>query len=83
MDMAVALSRVPEDVVVCGNLDPVGVFVQSSPAEITTRALSLLNAAAAHRNFVLSSGCDVPATAPLASLDAFYTALKIMPAPHR
>jgi uroporphyrinogen decarboxylase len=83
MDLAVALSRVPEDVVLCGNLDPVGVFVQSSPAEITTRALSLLNAAAAHRNFVLSSGCDVPSTAPLASLDAFYTALKIMPAPHQ
>jgi uroporphyrinogen decarboxylase len=83
MDLAVALSRVPDDVVLCGNLDPAHVFMQSSPAEITTLALGLLKTTAAHRNFVLSSGCDVPPTAPLTSLDALYTALKIMPAPRR
>jgi len=83
MDLAEALARVPADVVLCGNLDPAGVFVQSSPAEITTRALALLKATAAHRNFVLSSGCDVPPNAPLAHLDAFYTALQIMPVPRR
>jgi uroporphyrinogen decarboxylase len=83
MDLAAALTRIPADVVLCGNLDPTGTFVQSSPAEITTRALGLLKATAAHPNFVLSSGCDVPHTAPLAHLDALYTALKIMPVPHR
>ena len=83
MDLAAALARVPADVVLCGNLDPAGVFVQSSPAETTSRALGLLKATAAHRNFVLSSGCDVPPNAPLASLDAFYTALQIMPVPRR
>jgi len=30
----------------------------------------------AHRNYVLSSGCDVPAGAPLANLDAFYAAVE-------
>ena len=83
MDLASALTRVPADVVLCGNLDPTGTFVQSSPAEITTRTLGLLKATAAHPNFVLSSGCDVPSTAPLVNLDALYTALKIMPVPHR
>ena len=83
MDLAEALGRVPADVVLCGNLDPTGVFVQSSPAEITSRALALLKANANHRNWVLSSGCDVPPTAPLTSLDALYTALQIMPAPRR
>ncbi len=83
MDLVTALSRVPADVVLCGNLDPTGVFVQSSPTEITTRTLGMLKATANHRNFVLSSGCDVPPTAPLASLDALYTALKIMPVPLR
>jgi len=81
MDLVTALNRVPPDVVLCGNLDPSGVFVQSSPAEITTRALGLLKATAGHRNFVLSSGCDVPPTAPLGSLDALYTALKVMRVP--
>jgi len=45
------------------------------PAKVTARAGHLLDATAAHRNFVLSSGCDIPPNAPLASLDAFYDAL--------
>lgn len=75
MDLPAALGKVPSDVVLCGNLDPSAVFVQSPGGEIATRTQSLLTATAAHRNFVLSSGCDVPPNAPLASLDAFHTAL--------
>jgi uroporphyrinogen decarboxylase len=76
MDIVAALGKVPADVVLCGNLDPTGVFVQLPPAEITARVTGLLSATAAHRNYVLSSGCDVPPTTPPASLDAFYAALK-------
>lgn len=75
MDLVGALGKVPADLVLCGNLDPAGVFVQLPPAEVTARVAQLLAATAAHRNFVLSSGCDVPPNAPLASLDAFYQAL--------
>ena len=80
MDMVAALGRVPSDVVLCGNLDPTGVLVQLPPDEITERARQLLAATAGSRNFVLSSGCDVPVTAPLASLDAFYAAVVGRPA---
>ena len=83
MDLVTALDKVPAEVVLCGNLDPTGVLVQLPPAEITTRVIGLMKAAAGHRNFVLSSGCDVPPTTPLDHLDAFYLALKIMPAPRR
>ena len=76
MDMAAALEKVPEEVVLCGNLDPAGVFVQLAPAEIEDRATRLLAMVGPRRNFVLSSGCDVPPNTPLASLDAFYAALK-------
>jgi uroporphyrinogen-III decarboxylase len=34
----------------------------------------LLEATAGRKNFVLSSGCDLPPNAPLSSLDAFYQA---------
>jgi uroporphyrinogen decarboxylase len=74
MDLPGALSKVGPEVVLCGNLDPAGVFCQLSPAEIRARASDLLSRTAAHRNYVLSSGCDVPAAAPLANLDAFYAA---------
>ena len=76
MDLPAALSKVGPEVVLCGNLDPAGVFCQLAPVEVTARAADLLARTAAHRNYVLSSGCDVPAGAPLASLDAFYAALK-------
>ena len=75
MDILAALDRVPPEVVLCGNLDPVGVFVQLSPAETKTRAIALLDAAAQRRNFVLSSGCDLPPDSSLDHLDAFYAAL--------
>jgi uroporphyrinogen decarboxylase len=76
MDLPAALGKVSPDVVLCGNLDPAGVFCQLAPAEVTARAADLLAHTAAHRNYVLSSGCDVPAGAPLASLDAIYAAVK-------
>jgi len=76
MDLLAALAQVPPDVILCGNLDPTAVFVQSSPEEITRRTRQLLADTAHHRNYVISSGCDVPPNAPLASLDAFYRAVQ-------
>ena len=75
MDLPAALDKVGPEVVLCGNLDPAGVFCQLPPTELTARVAALLQAASAHRNFVISSGCDVPPNAPLASLDAFYKAV--------
>lgn len=76
MDIVGALARVSPEVVLCGNLDPSAVFLQLPPAEVNVRASQLLAAAKAHRNFVISSGCDVPPGAPLANLDALYQAVK-------
>ena len=76
MDLPAALNKVPGDVVLCGNLDPAGVFCQKSPAEVGAAVTALLDATRAHPNFVLSSGCDIPPNAPLAGLDAFYAALR-------
>ncbi len=74
MDLGAALDQVPPDVVLCGNLDLVGMFCQLSPAEVKTRVADLRSATAAHPNYVLSSGCDLPPGTPLANLDAFFSA---------
>ena len=76
MDIAEALKKVPADVVLCGNLDPAGVFCQLKAGEITAKTAALMTSVAGHRNYVLSSGCDIPPNAPLSSMDAFYEALK-------
>lgn len=72
MDIAIALSKVPADVVLCGNLDPTSVFVQMSTSDLAARTRELLLTTQTHRNFVISSGCDIPPPAPLANLDAFF-----------
>lgn len=76
MDLPAALAQVPETTFVAGNLDPAAVFVRSSPAEVAAATRRLLSAVAGQRNFILSSGCDVPPQTPLANLDAFFTAAR-------
>lgn len=75
MDLPAALQQAPEGIVLCGNLDPTGIFVQASPAEMAQHTRNLLNLTQSSRHFVISSGCDVPARAPLANLDAFFKAV--------
>jgi uroporphyrinogen decarboxylase len=74
MDMGAALDRAG-DSVVCGNIDPASILVQGSPELVGTAAATVLAKAAGRRNLVVSSGCDVPADAPLANLDALFDAV--------
>ena len=75
MNMLDALETCPSDVLVMGNLDPVGVFKMSTPEQVKQSAKNLLEQTAAYKNFVLSSGCDVPPHTPLENVEAFYDAL--------
>jgi MtaA/CmuA family methyltransferase len=55
-----------------GNLDPVGLLAQSTPDAVTSacrQAVATVQAAA-HRRFVLSSGCTLAMETPHANLDA-------------
>jgi len=74
MDIVAALGLVPDDVVLCGNLDPSEVFVNGTVAEVRLKTRTLLDATAQYKNFVISSGCDVPAQAPMQNLWTFFTA---------
>lgn len=79
MDLPAALAQAPANTVICGNLDPTGVFVQASPAEVEQKTRKLLSDTKGIPRFVISSGCDIPAKAPLANLDAFFKALDDTP----
>ena len=72
MDLVQALTEIPATTVLCGNLDPTAVFLQATAEQVAERTGDLLAATNAHRNFVISSGCDVPAESPLSNLDAFH-----------
>lgn len=73
--MVEALADCPEDRLVMGNLDPVGLFKQSSSDEVYTATMNLLQQTASWKNFVLSTGCDVPPHIPAENIKAFYQAL--------
>lgn len=75
MNMLDALQACPSDVLVLGNLDPVGVFKMSTPEQVKQTTMTLLEQTAGYRNYVLSSGCDVPPHVPLQNVEAFYDAL--------
>jgi uroporphyrinogen decarboxylase len=76
MDLPAALRQVPAGTLVCGNLDPSKIFVQSPPDEVRLATRNLLAAMTGQGpgNHVLSSGCDIPPKTPLANLDAFFEA---------
>lgn len=76
IDMLDALRKCPSDVLVMGNLDPVGVFKQSTAEEVYHLTKKLLEKTALYKNFIISSGCDVPPNVPMENIEAFYKALK-------
>ena len=75
MNMVDALDTCPPDVLVMGNLDPVGVLNLSTPEQVKQSVETLLEQTIGYRNFVLSSGCDVPPHTSLENVEAFYEAL--------
>lgn len=72
IDIPEALRKVPGETVVCGNLDPVDIFLRGSPEKVELETESLLSATDGFNNYVISSGCDIPAHAPLVNIQAFF-----------
>lgn len=62
---------VSENILLMGNIDPVGVFLQSGPKEVAQATRILLEGMKGRKKFILSSGCDIPIAAPLENIEAF------------
>lgn len=75
VDICDIIQQVPEDIPVMGNLDPVGVFKEMTPEQVYDKTMELLRRTASYKNFVLSSGCDLPPGVPLPNVQAFLKAL--------
>ena len=73
--MEEVIKEVPKDALAMGNLDPVSLFKDSTPAQMREATLDLLEKMREHPNFVLSSGCDTPPHTPIENVNAFFEAL--------
>ena len=74
VDLTQAEDHIPSEVVIWGNLNPVDVFLKGTPEDIKAQVKNLLNKMKNFDNFVLSSGCDLPAHTPLENIQAFFEA---------
>lgn len=75
VNMQDILPQVPPDRLVFGNLDPAGVIKNSTPDEVRAKTFELLHQTVLFKNFVLSSGCDVPPGTNPENIDAIFEAL--------
>jgi len=76
IDMVSVLEECPADVLVLGNLDPVGLFKSAEPQAIRNAVLDLLERTKQYPNFIISSGCDVPPHTPFTNIEVFYKAIQ-------
>ena len=76
IDLTQVLKEVPSDVLVLGNIDPVGSFKLGTAEQMKASVSELLEKTRGYRNFVISSGCDVPPHAPEANIKAFFETIE-------
>ena len=75
VDMKKALEILPSDIVVMGIVDPV-LFKSATPDEIRADVSRVYNEYSRYENFMISSGCDIPADSKWENLDAYFEKVK-------
>ncbi|SHJ08605.1 methyltransferase, MtaA/CmuA family [Desulfatibacillum alkenivorans DSM 16219] len=71
MDLMAFEDQIPDDVSIIGNIDPVSIVERGSLEDIASETADLVSMMALKRNFVLSTGCAVPFSAPLENVRCF------------
>lgn len=72
VDMDDILPQIPEDRLAFGNIDPARVFKNGTPEDVRGKTWDLLDRTAKYRNFVISSGCDIPPGTLIENIEAFF-----------
>ena len=76
-DMWKLLNTLPRDVIVMGNISPSAVFMCDSTDKMAIDTQTLLRKCMVFENFMISSGCDIPADTPLENIDKFFEVIKL------
>ena len=69
------LQKVSEDTVIMGNVDPAAQLAEGTPESVTAATRELMEKCGKYKNFIPSSGCDIPAHAKWENIEAFFAAL--------
>jgi uroporphyrinogen decarboxylase len=73
--MVQVLKGFPPDVLVMGNISPSVQFYNGTPEGIYAATTELLQECSMYKNFVISSGCDIPPMSPWKNIYSFFKAV--------
>ncbi|RJP24246.1 MAG: hypothetical protein C4520_04390 [Candidatus Abyssobacteria bacterium SURF_5] len=76
VDFPAIVSRVPKDVAIIGNLDPVGTVLNGTPEQAAAATKQLLDSMRDVPNYMFSTGCELPLETPLENIQAMIAAVK-------
>ena len=77
VDMRDIMPQIPQEVVAMGNIDPVSAFKDGTPSQMREEVFKLMgDLCGKYPNFVISSGCDIPAAAKWENIDAYFAAVR-------
>lgn len=77
IDMSEILKLIPESIPVMGNIDPSSQFRNGTPESIRENTLEVLDKCSKYKNFIISSGCDIPPASPWKNIDSFFDAVNV------
>lgn len=65
------IGKMPSDSVVMGNVDPL-LFRDGTPEDVRAAVDKIFDQCSGYENFMISSGCDIPADSKWENLDAYF-----------
>ncbi len=76
VDMLDMLQQMPTDCLVMGNVSPSKYFRNGTPYAVRLATIKVLERCKEYKNFVISSGCDIPPLTDFDNIDAFFETVK-------
>jgi len=76
VNLAEAARKIPANVILSGNLDPITVVRELDPRGVREATLKLLTEMDPYPNFLLSTGCDITPDTPLENIEAILKAVR-------
>lgn len=70
------MAKIPEDRIAMGNVDPAGQFRNGTPESVKKSTKTIMEKCCKYKNFVISSGCDIPPMSSWDNINAFFEAVK-------
>jgi len=72
INMSNILKLIPRNYMVMGNVSPSRVFNNGTPTAMRLETTRLLEECSGYKNFVISSGCDIPPLTDFENIDTFF-----------